>query len=184
MPPPGRLRGSKATEAAAAAVAAAAQAAKPKRRDVRIAGGKVWVDPSLEDWPENDYRLFVGDLAPEVTEGDLRTLFGEYPSFQMARIIYDKISSKSKGYGFASLLDVMDAAKAIRDKNRKYLRSRPITVRWSQWQKRSIAALSNEERKEQMKLVKAATSINPVEARRQKRREAKALKAKREAAAP
>jgi hypothetical protein len=33
---------------------------------VRKAAGKAWVDPTLSEWPENDFRLFVGDLAKEV----------------------------------------------------------------------------------------------------------------------
>lgn len=33
---------------------------------VRTGGGDVWADDSLKDWPEDDYRLFVGDIAKEV----------------------------------------------------------------------------------------------------------------------
>ncbi|KAA0155876.1 hypothetical protein FNF29_01295 [Cafeteria roenbergensis] len=161
---------------AEAAAAAAAAAARPKRKDLRVAGGKVWEDKTLEEWPENDFRLFVGDLAPEVEHKDLAGVFAEYPSFQMARVIYDKPSGKSKGFGFVSLMNVMEAAKAIRDKNRKYLRSRPITVRWSQWHKRSLTSLSKGERKDQLRLVQAASSINPAEASKQRQKEKRALK--------
>ena len=33
---------------------------------VRKAVDSVWVDKTLSEWPENDYRLFVGDIAKEV----------------------------------------------------------------------------------------------------------------------
>lgn len=113
----------------------------------------------MQDWPENDFRLFVGDLAPEVENEDLARMFREYDSFAMARVVKDRSTEKSRGYGFVSMLDLMDAAKAIRDKNRKYLKSRPITVRWSNWKKRSLQSLSGKQRKQQMKLVKAARSM-------------------------
>ena len=34
---------------------------------MRTGGGETWVDDSLKDWPDNDFRLFVGDLAKEVS---------------------------------------------------------------------------------------------------------------------
>lgn len=40
-----------------------------------------------------------------------------YKSFAMAKIVRDKISRKTKGYGFVSLLDPHDAARAIREMN-------------------------------------------------------------------
>ena len=33
----------------------------------RMAGGSNWTDHSLSDWPDNDFRLFCGDLGNEVT---------------------------------------------------------------------------------------------------------------------
>lgn len=173
---------SESAAAAAAAVAAAGydataaatgEAVKPKRRDVRVAAGKVWVDETLNEWPENDFRLFVGDLAPEADDAALASAFRKYPSFAMAKVVFDKASKKSKGFGFVSMLDVMDAATAIRDMNRKYLLTRPMTVRWSSWQKRSLQSMSADKRKEQMEMVKATQSMNPVEARKQRHKQLK-----------
>ena len=47
---------------------------KPKKF-VRRAEGKTWEDPSLAGWPENDYRLFVGDLGNEVSDDVLANAF-------------------------------------------------------------------------------------------------------------
>eukprot|EP00977_Amphora_coffeiformis_P010103 scaffold2357_cov167-Amphora_coffeaeformis.AAC.11 len=45
---------------------------------VRTAAGKTWVDPTLEEWPENDFRIFVGNLDPTVTdEQDCCNLFDD-----------------------------------------------------------------------------------------------------------
>ena len=51
----------------------------------RNAGGDRWEDKSLADWPENDYRIFVGDLGTECTDETLARAFAKYSSFQKAR---------------------------------------------------------------------------------------------------
>ncbi len=33
--------------------------------------GTIWRDKNLEEWPENDFRIFVGDLGQHVTDADL-----------------------------------------------------------------------------------------------------------------
>ena len=37
-----------------------------KKMYVRTSAGYNWEDPTLAEWPENDYRIFVGDLGNEV----------------------------------------------------------------------------------------------------------------------
>jgi hypothetical protein len=39
---------------------------KPKDGQLRFAGGESWVDDKLDVWPPNDFRIFVGNLGPEV----------------------------------------------------------------------------------------------------------------------
>merc|ERR1712232_1142755 len=78
---------------------------KEKRKmAIRVAGGKVWEDTSLLEWPEDDYRIFVGDLGNDVTDSVLAQAFEHYPSFAKAKVVRDRITTKSKGYGFVSLL--------------------------------------------------------------------------------
>ena len=112
------------------------QNAKPA---VRLAAGKQWVDATLNEYPENDYRLFVGNLDKIITEQKLAEAFqSKYSSFAMCRIIYDKISGESKGYGFVSVLDPKDCARAIREMNQSWLGSRPIKVTRSDWKERDL----------------------------------------------
>ena len=54
----------------------------------------------------------------------------------MARIMYEKSTGKSRGYGFVSLLDPKDCARAIREKDQSWLGSRPIKVKLSEWKDR------------------------------------------------
>ncbi|KAI0567228.1 hypothetical protein FGB62_4g322 [Gracilaria domingensis] len=59
------------------------QSAQPSRHVSavvkRTAAGKVWHDRTLAEFPENDHRLFVGDLAPDATEAELKTRFPPTP---------------------------------------------------------------------------------------------------------
>ena len=66
-------------------------------------------------WPGDDFRLFCGDLGNEVTDESLTRAFQKYPSFQKAKVIRDKRTSKTKGYGFVSFKDSSDFIKAMRE---------------------------------------------------------------------
>ena len=63
----------------------------------RSAAGQKWWDPTLTEWPENDFRIFVGDMGNEVNDDILTKAFTKYASFQKAKIVRDKHSNKSKG---------------------------------------------------------------------------------------
>nr|GMC59046.1 RNA-binding protein 42-like isoform X2 [Ipomoea batatas] len=61
--------------------------AEAKKKAVpRKAAGQTWEDPTLADWPENDHRLFCGDLGNEVSDDVLSKAFSRFPSFNMARV--------------------------------------------------------------------------------------------------
>ncbi|KAJ2718525.1 hypothetical protein GGI07_005718 [Coemansia sp. Benny D115] len=112
--------------------------AVPKnRRIVRMAGGQVWEDPTLDDWPANDYRLFAGDLGPEVTSETLELAFGKFRSLQRTHVVREKKTGKSRGYGFLSFGDPDDFLKAWREFNGKYVGSRPIKLKKSGWKERN-----------------------------------------------
>lgn len=65
----------------------------------------------------DDYRVFVGDLGHEVNDDMLYRSFVGYPSLQKARVIRDKITKKSRGYGFVSFKDGQDYLRAMREMN-------------------------------------------------------------------
>lgn len=80
---------------------------------VRVAGGSVWEDHSLSDWSDDDFRIFCGDLGNDVNDELLTRTFNKYPSFQKAKVIRDKRTGKSKGYGFVSFKEPQDFIKAM-----------------------------------------------------------------------
>jgi hypothetical protein len=98
---------------------------------VRSGGGTQWTDSSLLEWDPAHFRLFVGNLAGEVTDDVLHKAFARWPSVQKARVIRDKRTTKSKGYGFVSFSDGDDFFQAARDMQGKYIGSHPVLLRRS-----------------------------------------------------
>lgn len=98
---------------------------------VRSGGGTTWTDSSLLEWDPLHFRLFVGNLAGEVTDESLYKAFSRWPSVQKARVIRDKRTTKSKGYGFVSFSDGDEFFQAARDMQGKYIGSHPVLLRRS-----------------------------------------------------
>jgi hypothetical protein len=69
----------------------------------------------------DDFRLFCGDLGNEVNDDVLTRAFNKYPSFQKAKVVRDKRSGKTRGYGFVSFKDSQDYIRAMREMNGKIL---------------------------------------------------------------
>ncbi len=63
---------------------------------------QIWEDETLKEWDPNDFRIFCGDLGNDVTDEVLVRTFSRYPSFVKAKVIRDKKSNKTKGFGFVS----------------------------------------------------------------------------------
>lgn len=113
-------------------VAEVVTAADGKQKTViRQGGGQSWQDPSLLEWDPAHFRLFVGNLAGEVTDDSLLKAFTKYTSVQKARVIRDKRTTKSKGYGFVSFSDGDEYFRAARDMQGKYIGSHPVLLRKS-----------------------------------------------------
>ena len=102
-----------------------------KKTVVRSGGGQTWQDPSLLEWDPAHFRLFVGNLAGEVTDESLLKAFSKFPSVQKARVVRDKRTTKSKGFGFVSFSDGEEYFLAARDMQGKYIGSHPVLLRKS-----------------------------------------------------
>jgi RNA recognition motif. (a.k.a. RRM, RBD, or RNP domain) len=121
----------------AAAVAATPRTDSPSTKDAapktvqRAGGGTTWQDPSLLEWDPAHFRIFVGNLAGEVTDDSLLKAFSKYTSVQKARVIRDKRTTKSKGYGFVSFTSSDDYFQAAREMQGKYIGSHPVLLKRS-----------------------------------------------------
>jgi RNA recognition motif-containing protein len=71
-------------------------------------------------------KLYVGNLSFATTESDLKDLFGQTGSVETVRIITDRDTGRSKGFGFVEMEDGGD--KAIAEMNGKDFQGRALTV--------------------------------------------------------
>jgi len=110
---------------------------------VRSGGGTTWTDSSLLEWDPAHFRLFVGNLAGEVTDESLHKAFARWPSLHKARVIRDKRSTKSKGYGFVSFSDGDDFFQAAREMQGKYIGSHPVLLRRSTTEIKAVTPKDN-----------------------------------------
>ena len=98
-----------------------------KRTVVRKGGGESWEDDSLLEWDPTHFRIMVGNLAGEVTDDSLAKAFTLY-GVSKARVVRDKRTTKSKGFGFVSFPDAEKGFKAAREMLGKYIGSHPVTI--------------------------------------------------------
>lgn len=73
-------------------------------------------------------NLYVGNLAPEVTEEDLKTNFSEIGKVISVNIIKDKFTRASKGFGFVEMETAEQAQEVIKNFNGGELCGKTITV--------------------------------------------------------
>ena len=73
-------------------------------------------------------NMYIGNLAYDVTENDLRNAFSEFGEVSSVKIITDKFSGRHKGFGFVEMPDNSEADQAIKALNGKVLSGRSIKV--------------------------------------------------------
>lgn len=77
-------------------------------------------------------NLFVGNLAYATNDDSLREFFAGIGEVTSARVISDKFSGRSKGFGFVEFANEADNQKAIDELDGKELDGRNINVRLSE----------------------------------------------------
>lgn len=73
-------------------------------------------------------NIYVGNLAYEVTDESLQTAFTEYGEVTTARVIMDRFSGRSRGFGFVEMANNDEAEAAIKGLNGTDLDGRSLTV--------------------------------------------------------
>ncbi|XP_062376076.1 nucleolysin TIAR isoform X2 [Sardina pilchardus] len=102
----------------------------------------------------NHFHVFVGDLSPEITTEDIKAAFAPFGKISMligldrslkayskelctwktqmdARVVKDMTTGKSKGYGFVSFYNKLDAENAIVHMGGQWLGGRQIRTNWA-----------------------------------------------------
>ena len=73
-------------------------------------------------------KLYVGNLAYAVTDGDLEQMFGAHGTVTSAQVIMDRDTGRSKGFGFVEMGSDQEAQTAIAAMNGKEVDGRALTV--------------------------------------------------------
>jgi cold-inducible RNA-binding protein len=72
--------------------------------------------------------LYVGNISYTMNEEELKKAFGQFGEVVSVKIIIDKRTGKSKGYGFVEMGSDADADEALKGMNGKELAGRSIKV--------------------------------------------------------
>jgi RNA recognition motif-containing protein len=72
--------------------------------------------------------IYVGNLAYGASDEDLRGLFENYGNVTSARVILDRFSGRSRGFGFVEMPNRDEAQSAIEQTNGRDFMGRPLRV--------------------------------------------------------
>ena len=81
-------------------------------------------------------KLYVGGLPYSVTDGQLEEIFTEHGTVESARVIADKFTGQSRGFGFVEMSSGEDGQKAIDALNGTDFQGRTLTVNEARPQER------------------------------------------------
>src|SRR5262245_6145547 len=81
-------------------------------------------------------RLFIGGLSWDTDENGLRTAFERFGELGDVRVITDRDTGRSRGFGFVTFVNETDAQKAIEEMNGSVLDGRTLNVNEAQERQR------------------------------------------------
>jgi RNA recognition motif-containing protein len=73
-------------------------------------------------------NIYVSNLGYSFQDEDLSKLFGEYGNVSSAKVITDKFTNRSKGFGFVEMSDKQAAETAIRELDGRMVDGRSVKV--------------------------------------------------------
>ncbi len=73
-------------------------------------------------------KIYVGGLPFSTTDGQLEEIFSAHGTVESARVITDKFTGKSRGFGFVEMSSSNEAQKAIESVNGTEIEGRTLTV--------------------------------------------------------
>lgn len=73
-------------------------------------------------------NIYVSNLSFNVADEDLRDFFADYGEVSSAKVITDKFTGKSRGFGFVEMPDEESAKKAIQELDQAVVEGRTIGV--------------------------------------------------------
>jgi len=80
----------------------------------------------------SDMDIYVGNLPWSCNDDDLRELFQPFGEVESARVVLDRETGRSRGFGFVQMPKAEEAAQAIQGLNGQDMNGRPLRVNESQ----------------------------------------------------
>ncbi len=73
-------------------------------------------------------NIYVGNLSYDVSDEELGEAFAVYGTVTSARVIRDRYTDRSRGFGFVEMENDTEAEAAIAELNGKPIKGRPVNV--------------------------------------------------------
>ena len=73
-------------------------------------------------------NMYVSNLSFHTTDDDLRTLFSQYGAVSSAKVITDRETGRSRGFGFVEMDSAAEASEAMNKLNQKDIEGRVLSV--------------------------------------------------------
>jgi RNA recognition motif-containing protein len=91
------------------------------------------VDCNYHSDSDNDYlgdimKLFIGNIALDVTEEELKQLFNKFGDVEQAKIVFDKFTHQSRNFGYVKMAEPESAISAIKKLNGKKYKGHKLQV--------------------------------------------------------
>ena len=73
-------------------------------------------------------NIYVANISFRMTDGELRDLFEPFGEVSSAKIVQDKETGRSRGFGFVEMSNDSEGSQAINELNQRDVAGRPLVV--------------------------------------------------------
>ncbi|KAK4478784.1 hypothetical protein RD792_014283 [Penstemon davidsonii] len=109
------------------------RSAKVNFPEVPRGGEREVMKPRInQGFVDSPHKLYAGNLSWNLTSQNLREAFSEQPGFLSAKIIFDRDSGRSRGFGFITFQSAEDVETALNSMNGVELEGRPVRLNLAQ----------------------------------------------------
>eukprot|EP00268_Persea_americana_P041337 TRINITY_DN4114_c0_g1_i1.p1 TRINITY_DN4114_c0_g1~~TRINITY_DN4114_c0_g1_i1.p1 ORF type:complete len:329 (+),score=78.34 TRINITY_DN4114_c0_g1_i1:238-1224(+) len=99
---------------------------------------------SFRGFIDSPYKVYVGNLGWSLTSEALKEAFQDQPGLLGAKVIYERDSGRSRGFGFVSFASAEDVESALNAMNGVEVQGRPLRLNLASQRERTTAATSSE----------------------------------------
>nr|KYP41293.1 hypothetical protein KK1_037351 [Cajanus cajan] len=92
-------------------------------------GKRLVMGSNYRGFVDSPHKIYAGNLGWGLTSQGLRDAFAEQPGFLSAKVIYERNSGKSQGYGFVSFQTAEDVEAALNSMNGVEVQGRPLRLK-------------------------------------------------------